>query len=269
MDARGWMRAACMGAVLVMGVGCGGEPSTYPVDVCERRRWEACRCPYGDLGARRCDDDGQGWGECTGCATSPGPCVGRTCGLGTDGATSCGTCQSPQICYGGICVTDARFPDAGPRDAGPPDSGVRDAGSSAGTCTACTSNAGCPIGSYCGRRYCDGLSGCYRSTSDICTTINALMCPAVGAYHQCTRDEQCGPFSVCIAVWPGIESVRVCAQPCAAMSQCPPAIPGGTGDVYCGLGYCRLGCTGAGTLCDPTGLRCYVPPSGIGSYCAP
>jgi hypothetical protein len=56
------------GALALVTAACGGEETAPPqATLCEPGENIFCRCPGGDAGTKRCNDDGDGFGECDFC----------------------------------------------------------------------------------------------------------------------------------------------------------------------------------------------------------
>lgn len=282
--------------------GCGGP--TDSGRICTPGATFTCACPGGQSGVQTCDSSGMSFGDCRGCPTTADSgqprCLGRVCG--SDGAGgSCGTCPSGQSCTvdgrceaatvncGAQTTCGGCTPLAGCGWCGATGACVRVNPTCTGpatgicpgqwacsppdcttptTCLACTSDSQCP-GGFCGRRYCDGMRGCYPSSgTGACSTIGGAACPAVSVYRRCTTSSQCGPGSACVPVYPG-DNTTVCQPSCTTHDDCPPVPPGYPGVLaFCasGTGRCVLSCDRTGG-CTEDGLTCRRSGSGNYAYC--
>jgi hypothetical protein len=144
-------------------------------------------------------------------------------------------------------------------------------------CAACGS--GCPAGTTCDTRICDGQSGCYYPNSN-CQTIGGTACTAVAIYDRCTSNSDCPNGTKCTAefvagmtrCWPTSGAGGIMTCPTSPPIFCPPPPPSATGvgttctpvcecAATCSCTYyCELTCTSSSAC--PYGLQCK------GSYCS-
>ena len=301
----GWLAVACLVAACSGDGGSGSV--TMPVRACASGETRVCACAGGVMGAQSCLADGSGFGACGDCAqatrcgdgtcnggemcsTCPSDCMcAARCGdgmcNGTETCRSCagdcgacpveprcgdGTCNGAETCR--TCADDcgacpARCGDGTCNGTETCTSCTADCGACETMCQACSQNADCPAGSFCGPRRCDGARGCYpmNDAAASCARIGGERCPSTAAYNLCIADMECGPFAGCQRYGDGRS---FCARRCSLDLDCPTPPSDSTTRARCASNTrtCYLECSGPGTC--PYGLSCFRFESGTYGYCS-
>ena len=116
-------RTMVLMAMAVFAFGCGEATEE---SICTPGEVKVCPCIGGGEGIQECNEDGQGWGQCS-CSPGPG---GADSGVADSGVTDSGVADSGVSDSGvaDIGVADSGVADSGVADSGVADSGVVDSG---------------------------------------------------------------------------------------------------------------------------------------------